>query len=78
MVSSVARLTSVYTDLEQYLYQAESVYVDSRYDWADSLRGNNLPSLDTPPSYNNAWGFADGAQNDIFSPATNPAPTGTM
>ncbi|WVF70056.1 hypothetical protein IAT40_004843 [Kwoniella sp. CBS 6097] len=45
-----------------YLYQAD---------------GNNLPHLDDPPLYRASWGFADGAQNDIFSPASNPAPTGT-
>ncbi|WWC92056.1 uncharacterized protein L201_007010 [Kwoniella dendrophila CBS 6074] len=35
--------------------------------------GNNLPNLDTPPNYRDNWGFADGAQNDIFQVSTNPA-----
>jgi uncharacterized protein YbdZ (MbtH family) len=50
-----------------YLYQAS---------------GNNLPSLAVPPNYNDNWGFANGAQNDIFTAATNangnaPTPTAT-
>lgn len=40
-----------------YLYQAS---------------GNNMPNLDVPPNYNTDWGFANGAQNDIFSPAATP------
>nr|XP_018260028.1 uncharacterized protein I303_08100 [Kwoniella dejecticola CBS 10117]OBR82186.1 hypothetical protein I303_08100 [Kwoniella dejecticola CBS 10117] len=39
--------------------------------------GNNLPNLDTPPNYRDNWGFADGAQNDIFTPAATPASSGT-
>ncbi|OCF78392.1 hypothetical protein I204_00332 [Kwoniella mangroviensis CBS 8886] len=35
--------------------------------------GNNLPNLDTPPNYRDNWGFADGAQNDIFQVSSNPA-----
>lgn len=49
-----------------YLYQAS---------------GNNLPNLPTPPNYNDNWGFADGAQNDIFTPTSTgggaSAPTAT-
>ncbi|OCF37563.1 hypothetical protein I316_00689 [Kwoniella heveanensis BCC8398] len=45
-----------------YLYQAD---------------GNNLPHLDTPPLYRSEWGFTDGAQNDIFTAASTPAPSGT-
>ena len=48
-----------------YLYQAS---------------GNNLPDLDTPPNYNENWGFKNGAQNDIFSSSTQPdytSPTAT-
>ncbi|WWD04019.1 hypothetical protein V865_002082 [Kwoniella europaea PYCC6329] len=37
--------------------------------------GNNLPNLDDPPLYRDNWGFADGAQNDIFTPAATPATT---
>ncbi|WVQ97816.1 hypothetical protein IAU59_004931 [Kwoniella sp. CBS 9459] len=44
-----------------YIYQAD---------------GNNLPHLDNPPLYRAQWGFADGAQNDIFDAASRPAPTG--
>lgn len=35
--------------------------------------GNNLPPLDVPPSYSGQWGFADGAQTDIFTKSSNPA-----
>nr|XP_019051361.1 hypothetical protein I302_01810 [Kwoniella bestiolae CBS 10118]OCF30291.1 hypothetical protein I302_01810 [Kwoniella bestiolae CBS 10118] len=35
--------------------------------------GNNLPNLDTPPNYRDNWGFADGAQDDIFQASANPA-----
>ncbi|WVW86538.1 hypothetical protein I302_108587 [Kwoniella bestiolae CBS 10118] len=35
--------------------------------------GNNLPNLDDPPLYRDNWGFADGAQNDIFQAAATPA-----
>ena len=28
--------------------------------------GNNMPDPDDPPSYNGRYGFADGAQNDLF------------
>lgn len=35
--------------------------------------GNNLPSLDVPPTYTADWGFSDGAQNDIFTKSSNPA-----
>ncbi|WRT68284.1 uncharacterized protein IL334_005260 [Kwoniella shivajii] len=35
--------------------------------------GNNLPDLDTPPNYKDNWGYADGAQNDVFKPAATPA-----
>lgn len=43
---------------EKYLYQAS---------------GNNLPHLDVPPMYNDAWGFSDGAQNDIFAAISGTA-----
>jgi hypothetical protein len=44
-----------------YLYQAS---------------GNNLPDLPVPPNYNNKWGFSDGAQTDIFTPAATAAGAG--
>ena len=44
-----------------YLYQAS---------------GNNLPDLPVPPNYKNNWGFSNGAQTDIFTPAATAAGTG--
>lgn len=38
-----------------------------------SYSGNNLPALDVPPTYTADWGFADGAQNDIFTKSSDPA-----
>lgn len=37
--------------------------------------GNNLPRMENPPTYTDEWGFADGAQNDIFTAAVTPAGT---
>ncbi|KAL7419478.1 hypothetical protein Q5752_006316 [Cryptotrichosporon argae] len=37
--------------------------------------GNNIAHLADPPNYKPTWGFADGAQNDIFTPAAKPAGT---
>jgi hypothetical protein len=60
-----------------YLYQAECVfhYYGNAAGQADGFSGNNLPHLDVPPMYNNAWGFQEGAQNDIFQAASTPAPS---
>ena len=31
--------------------------------------------MENPPTYTDEWGFADGAQNDIFTAAVTPAGT---
>ena len=35
--------------------------------------GNNIQFREDPPTYTNEWGFADGAQTDIFTKSSNPA-----